>query len=651
MRRILMGCFALLAAVLPMGARPATAGEAATVEATVTSKELKPGATVEVAVKLSPGQGVHLYRDKVKVELVAPPAGLSLGKLELPAGKKARDELSGGEVEYYYDPVSFTVPVIIPADFKGDRAAFTLKVGFQGCTETFCLAPAHKELELEAPPAAPASAQPQDRPQPPPEPPQQNPAQPPAQPPAQERTQSQPQSQPQATTAKIAVQTDAGGEGWAQRAVRGGGLLGLVGAFVLGLLVSFTPCVYPMIPVTVALIGGAAAGGAGRGAGGGAPGVPRRKSAVLGYTVVYVMGIALTYSVLGVAAASTGRAFGSWSGNPAVQVGIGLVMAALALSMFGAFDLALPGGLAARLGVGRAGSGASLPVLFLTGAVLGLVASPCVSAPLLFLLAIIGERGNLAAGALSLFAFAWGMSALLILAGLFPGFLARPGEWMNRVKVAFGVIMAAMGLYFVRGLLPAGLFGWAGLSVAAAVGIALLVGARWLAEGSRRRGLVAGLGGIALVGAAYLSFGASIRTGALTGLARAVLPSAVSQGLRAPAGAELAWQAYSSEVLSAARDSGRPVLIDFYTDGCISCLEMEEKVFSDPAVVAAADTFVRLRLNCTDNDHPEVRKAEERFKVQGYPTVVVLDSQGREAARAEGFTASPAFLEKLRAAR
>ena len=639
MRRILIGCFALLAGMLPMGARPAAAGEAATVEATVTSKELKPGAAVEVAVKLAPGQGVHLYRDKVKVELVAPPAGLSLGKLELPAGKKARDELSGGEVEYYYDPVSFTVPVLVPADFKGDRAAFTLKVSFQGCTDQFCLPPASQELKLESPATASARAVTPERREPPEEESARSPPTP-ASSPSAERGQ-EPSSEPVAASAAPATGEQ---ENWSTRALRGGGLLGIIGAFVLGLLVSFTPCVYPMIPVTVALIGGAAAGGA--------KDAPRSKSLVLGYTCVYVMGIALTYSVLGVVAALTGQAIGSLMNSTPALLVAGAVMVALALSMFGAFDLALPGGLVSKLGIGRTGAAiVGLPVLFVSGAVLGLVASPCVSAPLFALLTVIGERRSVIMGGVSLFAFAWGMSALLILAGLFPGFLARPGEWMNRVKLAFGIVLAAMALYFVRELLPAGLFGTVGILAAVALGIVLLTAARRLAEGGRLRGLVGGLGAVALVAAAYLGLGLAVRTGAWTRAAEGVLPAglAVHQVSGPEHGGEIGWRPYSEEALEGARSSGRPVVIDFFATWCTYCKELDRTLFSDGQVAAGLREFELLRVDGS-KPNPVAEEAVRRFR-GNYPTVIVFDREGREVARFLGDARPAPFLEKLRAAR
>jgi thiol:disulfide interchange protein DsbD len=614
----------LLPAALLVGARLAAGGEAASVEAKLLDASAPAGGSVRVEVKLAPAAGVHLYRDKTKVELVEP-GKLALGEYELPAGTKVKDQLSGEEFDYYLEAVSFTVPVGVPADFKGDKAAFTLRVRFQGCTDKLCYPPASKDFKLEA--GVAATAAPPPPPPPPPPPKEAAPSPPPPPPPAPAGAVESPVPAPAAP---------AEAEGWTKRAIRGGGLLAILGAFILGLGVSFTPCVYPMIPVTVALIGGASAG----------KDAPRSKGLVLLYTLVYVLGIAITYSVLGLLAASGGRAIGSAMSSPAVLAVVGLVMAALALSMFGAFDLALPGWLVGRLG---ARGGASLPVLLGSGLVLGLVASPCVSAPVLFLLTIIGERGSPVMGGLTLFAFAWGMSALLIVAGVFPGLLARPGEWMNRVKLAFGAVLALAALYFVRNLLPPAAFGWAGLIVALVAGVVLAVAARRLAEGGRARGLVGGLGGIALVTAAYFGLGLAVRTGAWAGAAEAILPVALAPPGPATAAGRLPWQAYAPEAFDRARAEGRPVVLDFYATWCSYCLVLDRTLFADPRVAAELQGFALLRVDGSVKN-PAADAAAERFRA-GYPTVIVFDRRGREVSRFLGDVQPGPFLEIARAAR
>jgi thiol:disulfide interchange protein DsbD len=416
-----------------------------------------------------------------------------------------------------------------------------------------------------------------------------------------------------------------------------GGILALLGSFLAGLVVSFTPCIYPMIPVTVAVIG-AAAGEDGA----------RRKRTLLLYTLVYVLGIAVTYSVLGAVATSTQRAMGSLGNSPWALALVAAVMAALALSMFGAFDLALPPAITNRLGKLR--SAGSLPMLLFTGAVMGLVASPCASAPLLAVLAVVGRTGSPLLGAAALFTFAWGMSALLIVAGLFPGLMRRPGQWMVKVKAAMGLLMAALSLYFIKDLIPLALFGWAGLIFALGAGLALALAARRLPDGSRKRGLIGGLGAIGLVLAGYLLLGFAVRTGGLRAALDYVLPAGLRAAATEESGPELPWRPYSAEAFEEARSGGRPVVIDFYASWCTQCKALDHTLFRSPEVVEETKRFALLRVDGSNPADKTALAAERRFK-GNYPTVIVFDSKGEEVARFLGDAGPEEFLAKLRAAR
>ena len=574
----------MAAAALAAAAPPARAAEQADVSARLLAESARRGDRIEVEVRLAPARGVKLYRHMTKVTLTGS-APVELGQYQAPAGHKVYDELLEETVEYYEGPTTFTVPVRVSPDAPVGRLAFTLQVHFQGCTAILCHPPAAKDFTLElAVEDAPASDS---------------------------------------------------EKSWAQRTAEGGGLMGILSALLLGLLVSVTPCVYPMIPVTVALIGSAAAGKDG----------VKKKSTLLAYTLVYVLGISITYAVLGLIAASTGRAIGSMMNHPAVLVFVGLVMAALALSMFGAFDLKLPAALTGRLG--RLQGGGSLPMLLVSGLVMGLVASPCVSAPLAGLLLAIGKSGSLFIGGLSLFAFAWGMSVLLIVSGIFPGFMARPGAWMNTVKLIFGVVMTAAGLYFVRDLLPAALFGWAGLAAMLLIGAGLLTAARRLAAGGHGRGLVSGLGSISLVLAFYLALGFSMRTGALVGAIESVLPAGVKAEIEHESGPRVTWTAYTPEAFDAAQRENRPVVIDFSASWCKICEKLEKTLFSDPEVIAETERFVRLRVDGSDTTDPAAQAAVKRFG-GGYPTIVVFAGDGRETGKFYGDAMPDAFLAKLR---
>lgn len=594
----------LLAVLAVCGARAATAGESAAVEA----RALPDRPAVEV--RLAPAAGVRLYRSRVRVELAGPHEGLALGGFELPpAHRKAFDEAEGGEVEYYTAPVAFAVPVLGSAGPGGGRASLVLRVGFQGCTEDTCFPPTWREFRLEI--AFPASAAPLPLPPVAPQPPSVQPA-------------PQPEPEPEEPEEERNP------------------LLVILLAFLAGLGICYTPCIYPMIPVTVAVIGGIA---------GGRPGEKPARLRLVAYTLTYVLGIAASYAVLGVIAARAGKALGPLLQHPAVLAALAAAMTALALSMFGAFDLVLPAGLTGRLGA--LSGGGSLPALLLSGLVLGLAASPCVSAPLGGLLISIGRTGNWMVGGAALFAFAWGMSALLIVAGIFPGLLARPGPWMLHVKAGFGVILAAMALYFARSLMPAALFGWTAAGLCLVAGAGLVAAGYRLTGGGRPRGLVHGLAAMLLTLCGYLSFGTAFRDGALDGFARAVLPPAVTRGARSgrPVRAGPDWRPYSPAAFDAALKSGRPVLIDFSADWCAICLEMEESTFADGRVLAEMSRFSLLRVDGSDSSSPAVGDAESRFGIAGYPTTILYGSDGREAARLVGFVPAEKFLKSARGVR
>jgi thioredoxin:protein disulfide reductase len=594
---------AVAVAVLLSSAAHAAEDKSAVVTAKLLNAQVAPGGTASVRISLAPVKKVKLYRGEVRVSL-AKGTNLELGVVDLPAGEKKYDELLEKQVEYYKQAISFDVPVKVPAKQNPGPLNFSLEVRYQGCTESTCFPPESTRLALEL-----SVSQDAPRLAPPPE-----------SPPAVTSSAEDPAN----------VKPSAQPDNWAQRAIEAGGLLGILGAFVAGLFISFTPCVYPMIPVTVALIGGAASSSERK---------PGRLGLVL-YTLVYVLGISITYAVLGVVAASAGKAMSEFMEHWITLSVVGLVMAALSLSMFGAFDLKLPGALTARLG--KLQGAGSLPMLLVSGLVMGLVASPCVSAPLAALFITIGKTGNLLVGGLSLFAFGWGMSALLIVAGIFPGLLSRPGAWMGTVKYVFAVVLAAFGLYFARELLPAAMFGWVGLSSAVGAGAVLLLASSRLADAGRARALVKGLGGISLVLSAYLLLGFAYRTGNIED----VLPSSVLP----KKATVLAWRDYTPERMNRAAEAGKPVLLYFHSNGCKYCKKLKRETFPDPRIGREAERFELLSANLSRDDQDTAAMAK-KLAVRGVPHLVFYGADGTLKQQSAGFLDAEALLAKMRAVR
>jgi thiol:disulfide interchange protein DsbD len=396
-----------------------------------------------------------------------------------------------------------------------------------------------------------------------------------------------------------------------------GSALAVVAAFTGGLLTSLTPCVYPLIPITVSVFGARRAGSRGQ--------------AML-LSALYVVGIAVTYSALGVGAALTGKAFGSVMSNPWVIGFVAAVLVAMAASMFGAFDLALPAGLQAKLSqVGGAGFAGA----FGMGLVAGVIAAPCTGPVLAAALAVIAQNGSVGYGLAVMFPYALGLGLPFFLIGAFSLSFPKSGPWMETVKSVFGVALLAAALVFARDAFPAmkALFSPAHAAALAAAGAAAV--------------------GV-LLGALHRSFHGTGRERLLKAFGVALLVGGIAYGAgaadaRARTASGLAWLHDEAEAVALARREGRPLLVDFWAEWCVACKELDRFVWSDPRVQANAARFVALKLDGTD-DSPAFQALVEKYGVQGMPTVVFVDDRGRESpARVVGAVSPEEMLKYLEA--
>ncbi len=333
-----------------------------------------------------------------------------------------------------------------------------------------------------------------------------------------------------------------------------GSVLAFAVAFAGGVATSLTPCVYPLIPITVSIFGARKAGS-------------RREAIAL--SGLYVLGIAAMYSALGVGAALTGKAFGSVMQNPWVVGFVALVLAAMAASMFGAFDLQLPPAWQARLnGVGGAGRAGA----FAMGLVSGIIAAPCTGPVLAAALTFVAAKGSVAFGFSIMFVYALGMGLLFFLIGAFSVSLPKSGPWMDTVKSVFGVALLAAALVFLANALPGTrpLFSAtrsAAFAAAAVAAAGVLLGALHGAfQGPTLRSAAKALGVVLLVGGIVYATGAA---GARE---------------RRRAALEFAWLHEEQAALARAKAEGRPVIIDFWADWCVACKELDRTAWSDPRV-------------------------------------------------------------------
>jgi len=398
-----------------------------------------------------------------------------------------------------------------------------------------------------------------------------------------------------------------------------GSLLAFVIAFAGGVLTSLTPCVYPLIPITVSVFGARKAGSRGQ---------------AVALSLLYVLGIAAMYSALGVGAALTGKAFGSVMQNPWVIGAVALVFAAMAASMFGAFELQLPASLQGKLAqVGGAGFAGA----FAMGLVAGVVAAPCTGPVLAAALTWVATRGSAVYGFGIMFTYALGLGLLFFLIGAFSISLPKSGPWMDTVKSVFGVALLAAAGVFLKDAFPAvkPLFlasRAAALAAAGACALGVLMGAlvgSFHAPTSRRFAKGAGVA-LLVLGVVYAAGAGNARRAA------------------AEAKAPFPWEHDEPAALVRARAEGRPVIIDFWADWCSACKELDHLAWADPRVREEAKRFVTLKMDGSADD-PSFEAAFKKYAVVGMPTVILIDPRGRELP--ERITAAidaQAMLSRLR---
>jgi thioredoxin:protein disulfide reductase len=565
--------------------------------------------TIEVSIEVAPGY--YLYREQFKFAAT----GATLVAPVIPPGKVKFDETFQKNVETHRDTLRIAVPV------QQASGTFRLAVNYQGCADKgLCYPPAQmradvslaafggdgsvrvlpgREMPIPADPSAPDAA----------------------------------------ASPSVAINTASATDGAGMEAALRSGSFGLiVGAFfAAGVLLSLTPCVLPMLPILSSIILGQ----------GGAP--SRGRSFAL--AVAYSLGMALIYTALGIAAGLAGEGLAAYLQNPWVLGLFAAALGALSLSMFGVYELQLPSRFTSplseasqRLPAGRFAG------VFAMGGVSALIVSPCVAAPLAGALVYLSQTRDVALGGSALFALAMGMSVPLLLVGASAGaLLPKTGAWMDDVKRVFGVLLVAVAIWIVQPVLPAAvsLALWGVLLLGSAV---MLWQARapqsaggWMRQGRR-------------VFAAVLAvFGVLQLVGAASGGSDPMQPLAHLRSQNAAAHslpfAMVRSVAELDTALQSARAAGRPVMLDFYADWCVSCKEMERFTFTDPSVRGALAGATLLKADVTRNNADD-RALLKRFALFGPPGTIFFNPQSQEIAnlRVIGYQNSERFLQTLRAA-
>ncbi|RQR53335.1 protein-disulfide reductase DsbD [Burkholderia sp. Bp9126] len=557
----------------------------------------------QVDVRFKVADGYYLYRERFAFAVKSGQA--TLGEPQLPAGHVKFDQTFQKNLETYRGEVVVHVPV------KQASGPFELAVTSQGCAdEGICYPPAEHVVKVsgDALGAAASTAAPS--------------------------------------------RGDAAAGNWfdkvtsadyAQSLLEGRGFFTIVALyFVAGVVLSLLPCSYPMIPIVSAIIIG--------------QGTRATHTRGFALSLIYVLGMALVYTVLGIAAALVGQSLGAWLQNPWVLGSFGVLLTVFAASLISGIDIALPqrwqNGAASASSGRKGGHFAAVAAM---GALSALVVGACMTAPLFAVLAFIAHTGNALLGGAALFAMGLGLGAPLLVVGIGAGaLLPRAGLWMDGVKVFFGIVLLAAALWIV----------WPALGGA----FRMMLAALWLLVAAAALGLFSPHAGAPSIwrrlgrglGAALAIWAATLLVGLAAGSTDPVKPLAVlaarttasvagSAAAGAPAGPEgpaFASVGSNAELDTLLKTAGRPVMLDFYADWCVSCKEMEHLTFTDTRVQARLAQLHLVRADVTANNLDD-QALLKRFNLFGPPGIIFFDRNGNEIGRVVGYQAAETFLRSL----
>lgn len=550
----------------------------------VTAKDAQ---TLDASFQIAPGH--YLYRDRIKFEIKSP--GSSISAVELPKGDPKQDP-NFGPTEVFHQNFNAVINLALAGSTPNK---ITLLATYQGCSEKgLCYSPIHKTLEVDLPTASSGLA----------------------------------------ASANPTLSADATDDDQAASLLKSGKLwLIIAGFFGFGLLLSLTPCVLPMIPILSGIIVGSKKSG-------------RLHSFNL--SLAYTMGMALSYTLAGIAAGLSGQLLSNALQNPWALGSGAFVFVLLALSMFGFYELQLPSSFESRMvnATNHIKGGHFLGV-FVMGALSALIVSPCVAAPLAGALLYISNTHDVVLGGTALFALALGMGVPLLLIGASAGtLLPKTGPWMTAVRNFFGVVMLGMAIWLISPLIPmeVGMALWAALLIVPAIYMHALDGLP--AHASQWMKFWKGIAVIALL------LGAALLIGAVSGAKSPLQPLA---GLTASANTESRMALPFHRVKNLAElesnlkaSSGKLVMLDFYADWCVACKEFEQFTFSDPRVQQSLANVVLLQADVTRNSSDDSALLK-RFGLFGPPGIIFFDHAGQEITQLKviGYQDADKFLATL----
>lgn len=551
---------------------------------------VKPGDKFKIAIAIEIDPGYHINAHEPSLEYLVPTvvefepvAGLKFGEPKYPAPEHSRFEFAPDtELAVHEGTIYVTTEVEAESAITLGAKSIRAKVGVQSCNNNQCLAPSDITFDIPLNVVAQSTAT--------------------------------KDINEEVFTSALSVFDNAPKDDFGALLASQGLVATLFGVFIAGLALNLTPCVYPIIPITIGFFVNQSAN----------EGSPRLRRTFM-MASMYVLGMAVTYSILGVVASLSKGLFGAALQNPIVLIVLAAVMVGLSLSMFGVYEFKLPEFLN-RFANESTQSTSGIVGAFVMGLTMGIVAAPCIGPFVLGLLVHVGSKGDPVYGFFLFFVLALGLGLPYLLLGTFSGAiksLPRSGLWMVTVRKVFGFVLIGMALYF---LMP--LMGNAAKNV-----------------------MIVFLG----VSALYLIFWESgkAKPATFAWILRAIGVGAVAAAiwLALPPKTGIEWQPYSEAALAQARAENRGVVIDVFADWCVPCKELDHITFTDSDVKQEAARFVRLKLNLTTTESgSEAARAKDRFGIRGVPTVMFLDGTGREVSdlRLEGFEKPAPFLNRLK---
>jgi len=519
-------------------------------------------------------EGNYLYKDKIRFEIIEQDS-VQLQSFSLPAGENKMDEIFGLSEVYQHD-----IDVVLPINRSGEQSEITLKAYYQGCSETFhiCYPPTEKEVLITLPAVTSTLNQPLDS----------------------------------VSSPVILSEQDRMAKSLAEDTL----VKILLGYFGLGLLLAFTPCVFPMIPILSSIIVGEGER------------ITTHRAFIL--SLAYVLAMSVTYTVAGVMTGLLGENLQAMFQNPWIIGSFSALFVVLSLSMFGLFEFQLPHALQHRLHqISHQQQGGHVAGAALMGLLSGLIVGPCLAPPLAGALIFIGQQGDPILGGSALFALSMGMGLPLLIIGTSAGtLLPKAGDWMNTIKSIFGVLMLALAIWMLERIIPGwvSLLLWGGLLIVTAVYLGALNTLNIDASGWEK--LWKGLGLILLI------YGGLLMIGGASGSHNVWQPlqSVTSkQSTAAPSHAGLTFTKVNNltDLEQQLSQANKPAMLDFYADWCVDCKRMEITTFQDNAVIAALNDTQSLQIDMTANtaEHKELMK---QYGVFAPPTILFFDAQGQE---------------------